>query len=58
MDISNNRVGAMFSTGYVLPYTIIFFLIILSIIFSIISYFCYKAKSNQKVDLGQDGIPF
>ena len=58
LNVATNRVGAMFSTGYVLPYTILFFLLILSIIVSVISYFYYKTKPNQKVDLGQDGIPF
>jgi hypothetical protein len=52
------RIEAIFSTSYIIPYMIIFFLLLSSTLAVVVSNLFYFSKPNKSLNIGKDGIPF
>ena len=48
----------MFGTGYIIPYLIIFFIILASLLVVAASQLFYRTKPTKALKIGKDGIPF
>ncbi len=57
-DESRSRISYMFNVGYVIPYMVLFVIIVMSIAVIYASDKLFVTKPNPRVRLGLGGIPF
>jgi hypothetical protein len=57
-DQNIGRVSAIFATNYIIPYMILFFILLSSTLTVAISNLFYYSKPNKSLNIGKDGIPF
>lgn len=58
LEIIDSRISSIFATKYIIPYVIIFFVIIIGLISIIFSRVFYLTKPNKSLRIGKDGLPF
>ncbi len=56
--MNRNRFEAFFETGYVIPYALLFVMVLVSFCVSFGAKLYEKTKPNERVCLGLDGIPY
>jgi hypothetical protein len=56
--VNRNRFDAFFETGYVIPYALLFIMVLVSFCVGFGAELYAKTKPNEKVCLGLDGIPY